>query len=422
MNAAAILADPVYPHLKRFVLDHTGLGYFADRDEDFAARLGRRLAVGGCRAYLDRLRNHGRGEMDALVGELTLGETYFFRQREHFDFLRDSVFPALFAQNRPSRTLSIWSAGCATGAEPYSIAMLLRREFAREIKDWEIAILGTDINVEFLARAREAVYDDWAFRETPPEVREACFRRQDRRWALLPEYKRGVAFHYHNLVAGSPPHGGPFDLIMCRNVMIYFGPEQAASVASLFYDALAGHGALLVGHAEFNPAIFRQFRTVVAFNTTVYQKPSGQVPPSAPRPEPEIPQATPIEPRSRHLPAAPPPAARETPMLEDVRAHADRGEWQQAAAECAELIRANPLNAPAHFTAGLVFEHTGRAAEAEAALRRAIYLDRRFTMAHYHLGICLQSTGNSAQARKAFGNALNLLSERPDDEILEHGD
>src|ERR1700722_14168427 len=139
MNIAAILADPEYPELKSYIVDQTGLAYYADKDEDLAARLSRRFAataVPDCRTYLQLLEDMGqpgdlqkRSEMHRLGGELTIGETYFFWQREHFALVRERIFPDLLERNRSTKRLRIWSAGCATGPEPYSIALLLRHEF-----------------------------------------------------------------------------------------------------------------------------------------------------------------------------------------------------------------------------------------------------------------------------------------------------
>ena len=161
MNVRTILSDPGYPELKSYILNHTGLGYYSDKDEDLAARLSRRLTlrgVGACGVYLRKL-TYDRAEMEGLIGELTIGETYFFRQREHFDLLRERVIPDLLERNQSSRCcLRIWSAGCATGAEPYSIALVLRREFASRIEGWDVSILATDINVDFLARAAHGVF------------------------------------------------------------------------------------------------------------------------------------------------------------------------------------------------------------------------------------------------------------------------
>jgi chemotaxis protein methyltransferase CheR len=429
MTLAQVLVDPDYAALKKFVIDHTGLDYYLDKDEDLASRVGRRLAarhIEGLGNYLQQLQapRAGAAELDALIGELTIGETYFFRQREHFDFLRDRVFPDLFQRNGATRTVRIWSAGCATGAEPYSVSMLLKLELSGPAEGWNIPILGTDINVEFLERARAARYDHWAFRETPEHLKQRCFRRDGRQWALRPEFREGVVFEWHNLASASPPPGGGrFDIILCRNVTIYFGSSMVRRVVAGFHDALAEGGWLLVGHAEPNAETFADFMTVCERGTTAYRK----LPPSVSRPFVFTPPLEPPPRPPRQGPArkAPPPvttsATPSTLQIDDARALADRGELDAAAALCRRILAADPLHATAHFTLGVILEHSGSAGEAERCLRRAIYLDRNFALAHYHLGICLQQT-NAAQARKCFENVLRLLGRRPADEVVEHGD
>jgi chemotaxis protein methyltransferase CheR len=432
MTVARILADPDYADLKRYILEHTGLDYYLDKDEDLASRLGRRLAA----QHMEELRSYrrlleppraGASEMDGLVGELTIGETYFFRQREHFDFLRDRIFPELLERNGASRSIRVWSAGCATGAEPYSVAMLLRLDLAPRVEGWDIPILGTDINVEFLARARQARYDHWAFREVPEHLKARCFRKDGRQWVLRPEFREGVSFEYHNLASGPPsPNGARFDVILCRNVTIYFGPAMVRRVVANFHEALAEGGWLLVGHAEPNAETFARFTTVSESGTTAYRKlpPPPRIAPSEvapyPVPLPKLPprRARPAAARPPFAPVAPPdPVA----TVDDARALADRGEWSAAAALCRRLIASDSLNAAAHFTLGLILEHERAMPEAERCLRRAIYLNRAFALAHYHLGICLQQ-GSPAQAGKAFENVLRLLHGRAPDEVVEHGD
>jgi chemotaxis protein methyltransferase CheR len=427
MNVAQVLADPDYPSLKRYVLDHTGLDYYLDKDEDLAARLSRRASaqkVDALREYLRQLENprDGGAELDALVGELTIGETYFFRQREHFDFLRDRIFPDLLERNQAARTIRIWCAGCASGAECYSIAMVLPLELAAETEGWDISILGTDINVEFLARAQEGRYDHWAFRETPEDIRLRCFRRDGRQWVLRPEFREGVSFAYHNLASGPAlPGGGHFDIILCRNVTIYFGSAMVRRVVANFFDALADGGWLLVGHSEPNAETFARYTTVCEGGTTAYRK----------LPPPSIVATPPVNPvrerpptpklPSPAKPMTPPPACAPSASVAEARTMADRGEWETAAALCRRAIEENSLNAAAHFTMGLIQEHQRDAEAAGRSLRRALYLDRSFVLAHYHLGICLQQA-SPAQARKSFENTLRLLAGRPEDEILEHGD
>lgn len=444
MNVAAVLSDLQYTELKNFILTYTGLWYYADKDEDLASRVSRRVSARGLRSGSEYLRllhssDGGAQEMDALVGELTIGETYFFRQREHFDILRDTILPDVLERNQASRRVRIWSAGCATGAEPYSINILLELELAQRISGWDVSIAATDINSEFLARARDARFGDWAFREMPESLRLRCFEPQGKFWVLRPEFRRRVTFQHHNLAGDAQAPGlpeQPFDVVMCRNVMIYFAPDLIRSTVQRFYEALSPGGWLLVGHAEPNAETFGQFERVSAGNVTVYQKPLSGIPatppswpdwteaPAAVRPtnhRPAPPLALPVKPAVRRpLPARPEPPL--PPRLEAVRLLADRGEWEAAAAMGKQLTTSEPLNAPAHFTLGLILEHTTSCEEAESALRRAIYLDRRFALAHYHLGTCLQRGRQTERARKAFHNVLQLLATRPEAETVEHGD
>lgn len=429
MTVRAILSDPAYEDLKRFVLDHTGLAYYADKDEDLATRLSRRigaLKAQDCLAYLTILRRNA-GEIDALVGELTIGETYFFRQREHFEMLRSTILPELIARKSESRQLRIWSAGCATGAEPYSIAMMVRREFAEQLMGWDVLILGTDINADFLEQAKSGNYSEWTLRDVPDEIKNCCFERDGRRWILNAEYREAVMFRQHNLVdeSDSPsPDGVLFDIILCRNVMIYFSTERTRAVMAQFFRWLDESGWLLLGHAECSASIFEEFVPVRGADAIAFRKPAAE----AERADeaarewrpwgdniPEISESA-VE---REAPAAPRPVEE---RLAEARTLADQGAWSAAAAICGQVLADDPLNASAHFTLGLTLAHTEPVERAIAELRRAIYVDRRFTLAYYHLGALLQRAGDGREARKAFRNAMNLLDEMDEDELLEHGD
>jgi chemotaxis protein methyltransferase CheR len=435
MNLAAILADAHFTDLKGYVLGHTGLAYYNDKNEDLAARLALRMGVlhaANCRRYLEILEGlAGAHEMDRLVGELTIGETYFFRQVEHFDLLRSTIIPGLLEQNAEGRRIRIWSAGCATGEEPYSIAVLLEREFGNRLAGWDVSILATDINNEFLTRAKEARYSEWAFRATPHEIREQCFDRRGKTWTLRPEYRNRVAFQRLNLAAEhtmfSPAN--VFDLIVCRNVMIYFAADLIQRTVTRFREALLPGGWLIVGHAEFNPTLFAEFARVCVAGVSAYRNLVSGVAAPQPEPCPPSPVLAEHKPASRSksrksaLPAAAPVAAPAPAMaLQEVRDLADRGLWQAAAALGMQLTESDPLSAPAHFTLGLILESAASPQEAEPALRRAIYLDRNFALAHYHLANCLQSTGKREQARRSLQNVVQLLTNRPAGERVEHGD
>jgi chemotaxis protein methyltransferase CheR len=388
---AVLLADPGYPRLKQYLIEATGLGYYDDKDADLARRLSVRLASSGtrdCTTYLNRLADPrcGAAELDALIGGVVIGETSFFRHREHFDALRDVVLPDLAGRRAASRRLRIWSAGCAGGCEPYSVSILIRRDLGALFAGWEITILGTDINRESLAEAREGVFEDWAFRSTPDEVRRACFTREGKRWRLAPAYKEGVTFQLHNLV--EHPFPSPVDLIICRNVMIYFGAERMQRTIREFFETLTPAGWLLVGPSEPNMTCFTQFRPVNAPGVTLYRKSEQPVMlaidllPDAPGPRPAV---------------SPAPAI-------------------------ADLYQADNLNPLVHLHDAFAQEQAGKHAEAERSLRRSIYLDRNSVLAHYYLGVVLRARGESRQAVRSFENALALIAGRPGPEEITAGE
>jgi chemotaxis protein methyltransferase CheR len=435
-QAHALLADAGFPRLKEHLIRATGLAYYADKDADLAGRVATRLArlhVPDCAGYLALLGDPARGEaeLDALIEDLTIGETFFFRHRELFDALRDLVLPEVIDRKQRSRQLRIWSAGCATGAEPYSVSLLLKRELAGRLAGWDVSIVGTDINRAFLARAREGRFEEWALRATPEDVRRACFQRSGLSWVLAPQYREGVSFQYHNLVMHPFPsllHNlFAFDVILCRNVTIYFSLDIVRRIISHFHQCLGEGGWLLVGHAEPNLALFRAFRTVNAPGAVLYQK-SAEPAASALAPAdgawcappPALPRELPVPP-SAPAAAAPmvPPIA---PELEAIRALADRGQWEQALRSCEALLERDKLNAAAYFYYAQVLEQAGRHAEAEQALRRVLYLDRSAVLAHYYLGLLLQRRGQLRPAARSFRNVLGLLARREREQVLADGD
>lgn len=441
--ADALSSDPLYPRLKEYLIESTGLAYYADKDADLARRIRHRLLhfnFDDCASYLELLRDPVRGaaETDALINEVTIGETYFFRHREHFDALRNLVVPDLVARNADKRRLHIWCAGCADGAEPYSLSILVRRDLAHLLVGWDVFILGTDINRQFLAAAREGAYPSWSLRSTPEEIRRECFASNGKRWTIAPQYKSGVSFQFHNLVEDfTPPQlddGAAFDLIICRNVMIYFAPKLMRRVLQRFHQCLAPGGWLLVGPSEPNMTHFTAFHAVNAPGVTLYQKPMqadsvfGQPAlfPAAPIPDvaPEVPPPAPIfrMPEPVEYFAVDPITHPAAPTLADLRQTADQGDWENAARYGKQLLESDNLNALVHFNYALVLEQMGEYAESERSLRRAIYLDRQAVLAHYHLALLLRSRGDLRQAERYFKNCLELLEAMPANEALADAD
>lgn len=455
----SLVNDPYFSRLKALVIETTGMAFYSDKDDDLARIIGERVAeigITGCAAYLERLNDaaEGRAEMDALVAELTIGETYFFRHREQFDALRDQILPDVIKRNHSVRRIRIWSAGCSIGPEPYSIAILLKREFGAAIAGWNVSIIGTDINQKFLNRAREGRYDEWAFRALPEETRRECFVQVGKQWEIKPEFKAWTTFQYHNLTRNRFPsiidNIAGFDVIVCRNVIIYFSAATIRALVPCFREALVDGGWLIMGHAEPNVELFREFQTVNAPGAVLYQRLDTPPPPAPPEPADIramcLPLASPKRPHSlerpgfrpRPLPSSslgrppetPSPAAtvgtpfpdRNSSELAHVRSLADAGRWEEAAKACEGLIQANAMDARAHFLKALVVEQTGDAEEAEQSLRRAIYLDRHFVLPHYHLGLFLWGRNDPAAAARSFRNVLALLERFTEDHSFSDGD
>jgi chemotaxis protein methyltransferase CheR len=186
---------------------------------------------------------------DQVVDALTTNETTFFRDYNPWESLRTLVMPELLARKEPTRTLAIWSAGCSSGQEPYSIAMSIREHFP-ELLTWQLSILGTDISGSVLDRARAGRYGQLEVnRGLPAHLLVRHFTRAGMEWEIEEPIRRMVRFEHHNL-NDAWPSMPPFDLVLMRNVMIYFETEAKRRVLAKMHGQLAPHGYLLLGASE----------------------------------------------------------------------------------------------------------------------------------------------------------------------------
>ncbi len=429
----AIRRDPHFPRLKAMVIDATGLAYYADKDAAFAERINRRLPFGGIATlsgYQAALEAEGPNgaEYQGLINELAVGETFFFRYIEQFDALRAVAIPECIRRNQTSRLLRIWSAGCSIGPEAYTMEILLKQQFAEQLEGWQVHIVGTDINAAFLDQARRGTYGDWAVRGLSPETLEACFDRQDRLWSVKPKYRQWTSFMPFNLVEGaipSYPHGiGHFDIILCRNVMIYFDEATRHRLLGNLHRALADGGWLVVGHAEAGPQLNELFIPVSVPGATLYRKQVDRpAPPSVP-PSAAAPPASPVKPRrapaARPATPAPIPPAPTPPAALPPPGAADANDRSTVLEGCIARIEANRLDPGAHYQLGLVEEELG-VGDPVAAFKRALYLDPRFVLADYHLALAYWRRGRLVPAQRHFRNAREALENRPDDEAVTEG-
>jgi chemotaxis protein methyltransferase CheR len=219
-------------------------------------------------AYLESVAADSTGrELERLVDALTTNKTSFFREPKHFELLRERLLTELFVPGRPLR---VWSAGCSSGEEPYSLAMCIDEELGGHA---DVRILGTDISARMLARARHGVYPGDALLTVPAVTRLSYFRCVDavppRAYEVSAGLRRLVHFARLNLMDHWPMQG-PFDLIACRNVMIYFDKHTQQQLVDRFWDMLAPGGYFFAGHSESFAALRHGFRYV---QPAVYRKP-----------------------------------------------------------------------------------------------------------------------------------------------------
>jgi len=437
----AIQRDPAFPRLKAMVIAATGLAYYADKDAAFAERINRRLpfgrvtTVGG---YLAALEAEGPGgaEYQGLINELTVGETFFFRYIEQFDALRAVAIPECLRRNQNTRLLRIWSAGCSIGPEAYTLEILLKQHFAEQLDGWQVHIIGTDINDSFLEQARRGVYGDWAVRGLSPETLDACFDRRDRLWSVKPKYRQWTSFMPFNLVEGaipSYPHGiGLFDIILCRNVMIYFDEVTRHRLLGDLHKALSDGGWLVVGHAEAGPQLNELFTPVSVPGATLYRKQAELLAP--PAPPPPVRGWLPVEPPRPAAPVPAKPAARPSAAPASATSSAatpasppappkgavPANDQSSPLEVCLARIEANRLDPTAHYQLGLVEEELG-VGDPVAAFKRALYLDSGFVLADYHLALAYWRRGRLGPAQRHFRNARDAVAGLPDDEPVAQG-
>jgi chemotaxis protein methyltransferase CheR len=441
--------DAAFVALKNFVVSATGLSYYSTRDAELDTKVKGRMTALALRdywSYLALLQHPQRGdaELDQLIELLTIGETYFFRHTEVFDSLRRDILPELLRTQRRSNRLRIWSAGCATGAEAYSLSILLRHSMATEFRDWDISIIGTDINRQYLSKAREGRFESWAFRCTPTALKESCFLRDGSSWGIRPEFKEDVTFQYHNLVRHAFPsivHNlYAFDIILCRNVMIYFSDAINQRIAGSLQESLIDGGWLIVGHAEYKPDLFGTLESVQTKGAVLYRRKARSAPAVAPVPRPAYsdnapprvappgaPAATTDVARKRTVRADAPATAlsstrraiREEKELSRLRDLADRGQIEDAATRCGDMLERGATNKTCFLYHAMLAQQLGKLAVAERSLRHAIRIEPTYMLAYYYLGSILARQKKARDAEDAFQLVLRYLETCSHDQPID---
>jgi chemotaxis protein methyltransferase CheR len=412
--------------------------------------------------------------IERLASHLTVGETYFFRDPSYIDALERQILPELIESRRDSKRIRVWSAGCSTGEEAYTLAILFHR-LVPEIESWNISILATDINARAIKKASEGVYTAWSFRETPGWLRDRYFRPAgEGTYRIDPAIQKMVSFGYLNLAEDIYPSllngTNGVDIIFCRNVIMYLSEAVTRTVVKGLHDSLVDDGWLLVSPAEAVRSMTGLFAPVNLGGAIFYRKSGApreeQVQQLVFRPVAPLPpvQAAAGQLKEDAAPAEPPEAdsvaaAHSTPpgdflseaaglfgrglyneaasileslsgeqrgedgMLLLARAYANMGRLEEAAKWCEGASAVDALNKTPYMLLATVRQEQARGEEAVKNLKKALYLDQDFVIAHFMLGKLLMSgEGADEQAMRHFRTAHKLLESKGDDELLPESD
>jgi len=412
-----------------------------------------------------------REQVEVLAANLTIGETYFWREHQTFEALEDILIPELIRKRQNGeKRIRIWSAGCSSGEEPYSIAIALSR-LIPDIGDWKILILATDINSQSLRKAAVGQYGPWSFRGTPPWLKEHYFlQKPNNKLAVTPAIKRMVTFEYLNLAKDIYPSAlnntNAMDIIFCRNVLLYFSQDRFRQVAKGLFKSLVQGGYLVVSASELSSQNFPAFKPINVPGMVLYQKTSkiiknrpdftvAETPSEAllfpGLPEPDLatervkPQPRKIEnaiPRTEEIPKPINSVYDESLSLyalgnyvdvifklqkDDqtseeqmllIRAYANLGNLIEAKKISEKAIAANKLDPRLHYLYATILQENNQLEDAVVSLKRAIYLDADFVLAYYSIGSIYQQMGNIKNAKRYWEIVLSILYKRGQDDIL----
>lgn len=423
--------------LKQLIAQRIGLRISDIAQDRIDGILRERAESHGCSTVIDYqkfLIDHQTDkEWGELARALTSGETFFFRDHGQFDLLRLHLLPELIAQHKNDKTLRLWSAGCASGEEVYSLAMLLDM-LLPECDGWNVLILGTDIDSAAIARAGLGRYGKWSFRMVTPELQQRYFHQEGNEWQLDERIRRRVTLRIFNLVGEPFPDAvsefHDMDLILCRNVFIYFDHAAVFAVASKLADALRIGGYLMTAHTELIGHRLPTLESSLFSEGVVYQRVASQTAASCPvlPLATEAMQAVPsvsIATRQQPVTAAVSPNASlpgegsDESLFKLARQYADQGAFEKAAQSCRKALEANPLAATPYFLLAQLAQIQGDFNQAKEYLNKAIYLEPRFVAAYLELAALYERSDELPRARALRRAALDIARTIPADAMIE---
>jgi chemotaxis protein methyltransferase CheR len=392
-------------------------------------------------------RHNSEAEWDVLKNFITTGESYFWRDHGQLKVLSEYVLPEVIQAKRAKAKqgdrpqLRLWSAGCSTGEEPYTLAIMLQ-DLIPDLPQWDILLLGTDLNPEVICKAKQGIYRQWSFRQTPVDFRQRHFESRSGTWQVNDTIRQAVTFRCGNLLQDDFPSASgihSMDLILCRNVFIYFHAESIAAVLQKFYNTLNPSGYLMCGHAELQAQDLSAFQLFSFPKAITYQRPVGKV--QAPV---ILAQSTPALHRSKtfilsvdHRPSNHPlkplsPAESDQPKaakthsavsaiaqpalsskseIESAQVHFNQGQYVQALQSCQKALLIEPNEIAPLYLQAQISVALEDFKQAKTLFKKIIYLSPNEIAAYLELGALYSQEGNQHRAHKTYAAAKQVLQD-----------
>jgi chemotaxis protein methyltransferase CheR len=424
MSARAAEASPSVLHeLAIQIAERTGLTGLTLSHENLqrALTLSRVADLGD----LERSLREGRLDWDSLIDALTVRETYFFRHPDQFEELRRRVLPTLHGFLRDRSKLRVWSAGCASGEEAYSLAIVFENEGLGD----QTQIIATDIAPAALERGRVGHYREWSLRSLQPDLRARYFRSEGGGYSILESLREQIIWRQLNLADPVYPSLessiGHLPLIFCRNVLMFFDAKTIAQVAARLWASLVPGGWLFLGPSDPNVSAYADFEVHVTPAGLMYRRPSSSFPRTRSSLAPPLPAAM-----SSRVPAGShettgehlvqPAAASSLP--DNIRSTWNAESPEAALSLCEAALQRSETSLELHHLHGLLLWELQRHSEAAAAMRRVLYLDPDNAIAHFGLANLLERQSALAAARRSYQNVLDVCDKLPPDAPLPLGE
>lgn len=427
----------------------------------------------------DSYSSNNLNEWKQLLLLLTIGETYFFRDQGHCKLLKNQILPKIITNKRTSELainkkpcLRIWSAGCSSGEEAYSLAILVK-ELIPDLSEWNVLILGTDINLEVIEKAKQGIYDAWSFRQVEQRLKQQYFHLSQGRWKVDEQIRNMVKFRYGNLFQEDFPNPTSdihsMDIIICRNVFIYFNPQAIATVVEKFYRTLSPAGYLIAGHTELHGQNIGQLQPRVFPESIVYQR--SQNLQTEPRPLIEFPASlrlkqnisVPSQAKTKStslIPTQTQGQTTKTNLIETsqtdfsqaetyfhageytkaiqaakqiiqhqpkhfdayyliAQAWANLGDYEQATKHCQQAIQINNFSEKPYYLLAHIAEEKGDIEQAKTLFKKIIYLAPSSIGAYLEISSIYAKEGDQTRAKKMLATAFDLLKKLSPNLIIE---